>query len=505
MKALHVGLFSLVGMASIGGAMFVATPQGGFTAKPDSIAETAAPQESAASSTTVDAPPIEQTVGQFTSGTTVKVQGHVGHRKMLKNQRGETFLMLEVQGGDVEATPPPVALALVIDKSGSMSNGRLENAQAAAVAAVQNLHDGDQVTVVAFDTSVQMVVPLTVINGSSRQTLIDGIRGIRLGTDTCISCGIETGLRELKRSVGTVSRMIVLSDGAANNGITDVPGFKSLGERAQAQGVPVSTVGLGLEFNEKVMSAVSLSSNGRHYFVENQTGLQQVFREEAAELSASVAGNVVAEIELAPQVELVQVFDRNFNLSGNRISVPLGALAKGEMKTVLIKIRTPSTAEDERDVANVRVAFTDPQSREEGSCVGKLGVALVSDASDASPLDGIVSDRVQRTETASALRDANSLFSLGKVDEALRRLSEQRARVDAEAKAANVNLPSSRAPSINDDFKTQSDELSRAEQGFATPPVAAIGAAPRPTSAAPSPAPIANQKRNIERADEMMR
>ncbi|MFO0616434.1 MAG: VWA domain-containing protein [Polyangiaceae bacterium] len=504
MKALHVGLFSLLGMASLGGAIFAATPRGGFTAKPDStsIAETSSSAGAASTDTPADAAPTEQTVSEFTSGTTVKVQGHVGHPKMLKNQRGETFLMLEVTGGDVETPPPTVALALVIDKSGSMKDGRLENAQAAAIAAVQGLHDGDQVTVVAFDTTVQMVVPLTPIDTSSRQVLIDGIRSIRLGTDTCISCGVESALKELKRSGGTVARMIVLSDGAANNGVQDEPGFRSLGSRAQSQGVAVSTVGLGLEFNEKLMSAVSLASNGRHYFVENQSGLQQVFREEAAALSQSVANNVVAEIELAPQVELVQVFDRNFNLAGNRISVPLGSLARGELKTVLMKVRTPSTGSSLRGVADVRVAFTDPASKSEESCLGKLGVGLVDDAKDVSPLDPVVSDRVQRTETASALRDANSLFSLGKVDEARRRLSEQRARVEAEGKAAIANAPTNRAGSLDSDFKNQSTELNRAEQGFAAP-VAPTPA--RPNEGRPSPAPMINQKRNNEQAVDMMR
>lgn len=503
MKALHVGLFSIAGMASVGGAMFFATPRGGFAARPDSIADTSTvASASSAGQAPVDATPTEQKLGEFVSGTTVQVQGHVGHPRMLKNQRGETFLMLEVTGGQVESPPAPVSLALVIDKSGSMKDGRIDNAQAAAITAVQGLHDGDQVTVIAFDTNVQMVVPLTSIQPGSRQTVIDGIRSIRLGTDTCISCGVESALLELKRSVGTVSRMIVLSDGEANNGIRDVPGFTRLGERAQAQGVAVSTVGLGLEFNEKLMSAVSLSSNGRHYFVENQSGLQEVFRQEADALAQSVARDVVAEVELGPQVELLQVFDRNFNLSGNRISIPLGGLGRGETKTVLLKVRTPSASDDARELADVRVSFTDPSTKVDGSASGKLGVALVPDAADVSPLDAVVSDRVQRTETASALRDANSLFSLGKVDEARRRLSEQRARVEREAAAAAPNAPPTRANTLDRDFKNQSNELGRAEQGFATPPATAPQPG-RPTT--PAPNPIANQKQNMESAVDMMR
>jgi Ca-activated chloride channel family protein len=110
-----------------------------------------------------------------------------------------------------------------------------------------------------------------------------------------------------------------------------------------------------------------------------------------------------------------------------------------------------------------------------------------------------VSDRIQRSETASALREANSLFSLGKADEARRRLSEQKAKVEAQAHAAASTAPARRAKDLDDDCADQRRELDRAEQGFAAPPAPPAGAAPAPASRDLK----SNEKRNVAKAVEL--
>ena len=72
-----------------------------------------------------------------------------------------------------------------------------------------------------------MVVPPTTVAPRTRGLILEGIRGISLGGDTCISCGIEEGLVQLGQANGGVSRMVVLSDGDANHGVRDVPGFRA--------------------------------------------------------------------------------------------------------------------------------------------------------------------------------------------------------------------------------------------------------------------------------------
>jgi Ca-activated chloride channel family protein len=386
-------------------------------------------------------------------------------------------------------------MAIVIDKSGSMRGTRIANALSGAVAAVQQLHDGDSVAVVAFDTRPDVVVPLTQIAAGTRERIIGDIRNIQLGGDTCISCGIEEGLAELRKNRGEVERMLVLSDGDANNGVRDVPGFRSLGERAQSQGVSISTIGVDVDFNEKLMTAVAVASNGRHYFVENDAALAQVFSEEASSLGQSIASGAAVDFDLAPGVELEQVFDRNFTRSGGRISVPLGSFARGEVKTVLMKVRVPKSGDATVPLVDVKLTYRDLGTNEDATAAGKLAVELVDDAKEASELDPVVADRVQRSLTAAALRDANNLFSLGKVEEARKRIQQQRATLDSIAPSATKAAPSTKAKSLDADFRRQDAALDEAEKGFASPPPDTAGAQPSP---APDRQGRAAQKKNEE-------
>src|SRR5690606_10936689 len=109
-------------------------------------------------------------------------------------------------------TQTPMNLAIVVDKSGSMKGERIANAMNAAVAAVERMRDGDSVTVVSFDTAAEVVVPPTRIGSSNRASIESRIRSIRLGGDTCISCGLEEGARQLAlTSLGPdrINRMIL--------------------------------------------------------------------------------------------------------------------------------------------------------------------------------------------------------------------------------------------------------------------------------------------------------
>src|SRR5581483_3067068 len=151
------------------------------------------------------------------------------------------------------------------------------------------LADGDSVTVLAFDTRVVDVVPPTEVTSSSRGSIESAIRGIQLGGDTCISCGIERAMTLLDNNDGRVARMIVLSDGDANNGVRDVPGFRSMAQRSMQRGISITTIGVDVDFNEKIMTAFAEDSNGRHYFVENAEGLAKVFETEADALNQAVA------------------------------------------------------------------------------------------------------------------------------------------------------------------------------------------------------------------------
>ncbi len=143
---------------------------------------------------------------RISAGETLLVDARLGHASLPKAARGETYLFAQVAASEDKAAATsaltPMNLAVVVDRSGSMKGDRIANAMNAAVTALERMRDGDSITVVSFDTAAQVVVPPTRIAQGNRSSIEAAIRSIRLGGDTCISCGLQEGMRQLELTTG---------------------------------------------------------------------------------------------------------------------------------------------------------------------------------------------------------------------------------------------------------------------------------------------------------------
>ena len=215
----------------------------------------------------------------------------------LRPERGA----LPSQGGRVEAllelsvdfpTPDPtternpVALALVIDRSGSMGGAPLEHAKLAARQAVRALLPGDRVAVVAFDNHVHVVVPMTVA-GQDRRAIEAAIGAIGVGGTTALHAGWVEGYTEALQHLVPkgLNRIVLLSDGLANVGVTDPAAIAQDVREAAAAGVGTSTIGLGRSFDEDLLRHLADAGGGSYTFVEAPEALADLFETELAGLS----------------------------------------------------------------------------------------------------------------------------------------------------------------------------------------------------------------------------
>ncbi|MCX4245598.1 vWA domain-containing protein [Paraliomyxa miuraensis] len=485
MKLATVALLSTLGMALTSAGVWALTPPASAKSPTPALAVTAPrPTLTDSPRTSLLGDLLATNAGSgaaFTSGSTLMLEGRLGHPTLDATRDNETFLMLNVRAAaeELASTPAPVNLSIVIDRSRSMEGRRLDNALAAARGMVRRLRDGDTVSVVTYNTETTVVVPATVLDARSRDDVLFALRSVEAQGHTCISCGIETGLSVMGRRPG-VSRMLLLSDGEANAGIRDVPGFERLAEDARSRDVAISSIGVDVDYNERVMFAVAQSSNGRHYFVENEAGLPRIFDEELDSLVRTVASRAEVELDLAPGVQLLEVMDRSFSRDGNRIFVPFGAFAQGDTKTLLVRLRVPRGQAGDRAVAEVRMRYEDLTRQSPGDCQGSLVAQLTADSRAVSPLDPLVESRVARSETSAALVRANELFAEGDVVAAQRTLDSSRGRIRERKDAARTKADVSQQPLLDEDFERQLDALEQAEQGF--------------SAAAAEPAPAASRK-----------
>jgi Ca-activated chloride channel homolog len=212
-------------------------------------------------------------------------------------------------------------LALVIDRSGSMSGQPLAEAKRCARFVVDGLAPGDKAAVIAYDSDVQRLTPL--LGMEDRETLRRAIDGIHEGGTTNLHGGWLAGAETLAphTDARTLSRVILLSDGNANVGLSDSGAIcPQVRELAEA-GVTTSTYGLGVHFNEELMTAMADAGRGNAYYGQTAEDLADPFREELALLEALCARQVELSLEPATGVS-VEVLNGYARLPNGRWRLP---------------------------------------------------------------------------------------------------------------------------------------------------------------------------------------
>lgn len=204
-------------------------------------------------------------------------------------------LLLTV-GADAPPTRPPINVALVLDRSGSMAGEPLEAARDAACRFAGFLGPNDRISVVAFDDQVLTVVPPSP-GGDPSVPLI--IRSIESGGQTNLSGGWLKGheLAESARVEG-VNRVVLLTDGQANAGITEPSRLADLARGAAGKGVGTSCFGFGPAFNLELLQLMAAGGRGNYWYIETNDQMTPVFEEEIEGLVALAAQNLEVELRL---------------------------------------------------------------------------------------------------------------------------------------------------------------------------------------------------------------
>ena len=275
-------------------------------------------------------------------------------------QRTITHLKVGLTGFELTAERPrtPLNLAIVLDHSGSMSGEKLAHAKEAAQMTVQALRDNDIVSVVVYDTTVDVIVPST--KATQRGEICRKIGDVRAGSGTALFAGVCKGAEEVRKFMlkDRVNRVMLLSDGLANVGPSSPGELGEVGASLAREGLTITTIGLGAGYNEDLMTQLAARSDGRHAFIERPSELAALFRDELGMMMAVVAQKVTIDIVCDPGVKPVRILGRPGIIAGQKVSLDLSQLYAGEEKYVLLEVEVPATsAELTRDLARVEVRY----------------------------------------------------------------------------------------------------------------------------------------------------
>ena len=206
---------------------------------------------------------------------------------------------------DLGETPrAPLDLALVIDRSSSMSGRPIEAALESAVRIVRGLRSDDRVTIVAFDDRVEVVQALTSI--TDRVALESRIKSIDARGSTNLFGGWEEGVKQLAPFTrkDRIARVILLSDGQANQGLLNEAEIFAQVAKAAGAGITTSTVGLGHGFNESLMTGMATAGEGVANFGQTADDLDEAFEEQFAIISNSFLRQVKVSVQGGSDVQV---------------------------------------------------------------------------------------------------------------------------------------------------------------------------------------------------------
>lgn len=336
-------------------------------------------------------------------------------RRLIRtSSRSRRFVLAHLVAPRAVAEHPrrPVNLAIVLDRSGSMSGAKLQVAKDAVAEAIRRLQPMDRFSVVTYDDRIDVVIESTSASPEARRAALGHLSGIEARGSTNLGEGWLRGCEQVARHLDArgVNRCLLLTDGLANVGITDRDELASHAAELRARGVSTSTFGVGNDFDEQLLQSLAEAGGGHFYYIADAPQIRDAITSEVGESLETVARGVRLEITARDDVRIEPLSRYKATTVGNQTVIALGDLVSQQEIEVVFRVSFPYGREGAETGAIV--ALTDQDSIfAPGSPAATDERRLVwtyadGQANDAQPRDPEVDRAVARLYAASARQEA---------------------------------------------------------------------------------------------------
>lgn len=275
---------------------------------------------------------------------------------------GETRIRAAVtlRGTSTEESERPVDLALVLDRSGSMTGEPIEAVRDAASALVARLPQGSRAAIVTFDGKVRVDFALAPIVDATLPSCQQAIRAIEPGGTTALADGWRRGRSVLEPALVeaagagkamSLRRIVLMTDGHANVGEQSPMALAAMSRDAARRGISTTTMGFGDGYDEDLLRAMADAGDGSAWYMEGPGRVAEVLEEELRAMRSVSALRVA--LGVSPRAPLSGVWGGLTD--GGRVddadasairSVMVGELSAVAQRTVVLEFTIPPEATD---------------------------------------------------------------------------------------------------------------------------------------------------------------
>ncbi len=330
-------------------------------------------------------------------------------RRLVRSKwHSQRFVVARVTAPTVhqDGQRPPVNLAFVLDRSGSMAGHKLAVAARAVEEGIGRLLPTDRFSIVWFDDDVDVLVAGTAATADARRAAVERLRQVRSGGSTNLSGGWLAGCEQVAASLmdTRVKRELLLTDGQANHGKTHPPEHAHHAAELRLRGVSTTTFGVGDDFQEELLQGMAQAGGGHFRDIADAASIADHLSSEIGESLEVVAREVELRLTLPDGVRVESLGAFPAIAADGGTVVALGDLVSGQEVEVPLRLSFPVGKAGETHTAVVGLGDRDGVF---GGAFGRLSWEHADDAAnDAQSRDRAVDRVVAGVFAARARQEA---------------------------------------------------------------------------------------------------
>jgi Ca-activated chloride channel family protein len=297
------------------------------------------------------------------------------------------------------------------------------------------------------------------------------VNGIRASGATNLGDGLRAGIDVITAAArpGHTGRVILISDGLANRGVTDPAALGSMAAAAAGREFAVSAVGVGSDFNEVLMTQIADRGAGSYYYLDNPSSFAEMFQREFVVAKTAAANGIAVSVPLPAGVRLVDAAGYPVSSVDGQATFHPGSLRWGQTRRLYLALQVPTAAEARFEIGGITARWLQDGGVREVRLETGFTIACVGDKGRV--LSSIDRDRweskVLKEDYGRLKQEVAADISSGRMDGALQRIDAY----EREQKAVNSAVGSAAVErNIETDLK---DLRKRVADTFSGPPAAA--------------------------------